>query len=83
MSPSDSLDSSSYFEKLKPYDFEPTVSHNENTDREVSSSAMQAKETEKEQRGNLDWCLCGKCKAMTTYAERLLPWEKLSLVWNS
>ena len=40
LSSSDSLDSFSNFVKLKPYDFEPTVSDNENTDGEVSSSAM-------------------------------------------
>ena len=31
-----------------PYDFEPTGSNNENTDRAVSSSAMQTKRAEKE-----------------------------------
>ena len=40
LSSSDSLDSFSNFVKLKPHDFEPTVSDNENTDGEVSSSAM-------------------------------------------
>ena len=33
---------------------------------EASSSAMQTKGAEKEQKGNLDWCLCGKCNAMST-----------------
>ena len=46
LSSSDSLDSFSNFDKLKPYDLEPTVSDNENTDREVSSLAMQTKEAE-------------------------------------
>ena len=46
LSSSDSLDSFSNFDKLKPYDFEPTVSDNENADGEVSSSAMQTKEAE-------------------------------------
>ena len=55
VSSSGSLDSFSNFDKLKPYDFEPTVSDNENTDREVSSSAMQTKEAKKQQKGNLDW----------------------------
>ena len=55
LSSSESLDSFSNFDKLKPYDFEPTVSDNENTDREVSSSAMQTKEAKKQQKGNLDW----------------------------
>ena len=76
---SDSLDSFSNFVKLKPCDFDPTVSGNENTDGEVSSSAMQAKEAEKERKGNLDWCLCGKCKAMSTNAKSLCCREKNEL----
>ena len=76
---SDSLDNFSHFIKLKPYDFEPTVSDNEDTDGEVSSSAMQTKEAEKERKGNLDWCLCGKCKAMSTNAESLCWREKNEL----
>ena len=40
LSSSDSLNTFSNFFKLKPYDFEPTVSDDENTDGEVSSSAM-------------------------------------------
>ena len=75
-SSSDSLDSFSNFDKLKPYDFEPTVSDNGNTDEEVSSSAMQTKRAEKERKGNLDCCLCGKCKAMSTNAESLCCREK-------
>ena len=27
---------------------------------------MQIKKAEKEQKGDLDWCLYGKCKAMST-----------------
>ena len=54
LSSSESLDRFSNFDKLKPYDFEPTVSDNENTDGEVSSSAMQTTEVEKERKGNLD-----------------------------
>ena len=76
LSSSDSLDSFSNFDKLKPYDFEPTVSDNENTNREVSSSAMQTKKAEKEQNRNLDWCLCGKCKAMSSNAKSLCYREK-------
>ena len=75
-SSSDSLNSFSNFDKLKPYDFESTVSDNENTDGEVSSSAMQTKEAEKERKGNLDWCLCGKYKAMSTNTESLCCREK-------
>ena len=50
LSSSDSFDSFSNFDKLKPHDFEPTVSDNENTDKEVSSSAMQTKGAEKERK---------------------------------
>ena len=32
---------------------------------------MQTKGAEKEQKGNLDWCLCGKCNAMSTNDESL------------
>ena len=78
-SSSDSLDSFLNFAKLKPCNFEPTVSDNENTDGEVSSSAMQTKEAEKERKGNLDWCLCGKCKAMSTNAESWCCHEKNEL----
>ena len=53
LSSSDSLDTFSSFVKLKPYDFEPTVSDYENTDGEVSSSATQTKKAEKERKGNL------------------------------
>ena len=42
-----SLDSFSNFDKLKPYDFERTVSDNENTGGEVLSSTMQTKELKK------------------------------------
>ena len=47
---SDSLVSSSNFIKLKPYDFELTVSDNKITYGEICSSAMQTKEAEKEQK---------------------------------
>ena len=42
-----SLDSFSNFGKLKPHDFERTVSDNENTGGEVRSSSMQTKELKK------------------------------------
>ena len=73
---SESLHSFSNFDKLKPYDFEPTVSDNENTGGEVSPSAMQTKEAEKERKANLDGCLCGKCKAMSTNTAGLCCREK-------
>ena len=42
-----SLDSFSNFDKLKPYDFERTVSDNENTGGEVRSSTIETKELKK------------------------------------
>ena len=42
-----SLDSFSNFDNLKPYDFERTVSDNENTREEIRSSIMQTKELKK------------------------------------
>ena len=81
LSSSDSLDSFSNFVKSKPYDFHPTVSDSENTDGEVSSSAMQTKEAEREPKGNLDWCLCGKCNAMSTNAESLVKFQDRTCGW--
>ena len=52
MSSSDSLDGFCNFDKLKPYDSEATVSDNENTDREVSSSVIHTKGAEKERKAN-------------------------------
>ena len=43
---------------------------------EVSSSTMQTKEAEKEAKRNVDWCFCGKCKAMSTNAESWRCQEK-------
>ena len=37
---------------------------------------MQTKRAEKERKGNLDCCLCGECKAMSTNAESLCYREK-------
>ena len=45
---SDSIDSYSKFNKLKPYEFEPTVSDNESTGGGVSSLTMQTKELRKQ-----------------------------------
>ena len=71
LSSSDSLDIFSKFYKLKPYDFETIVSDNENTNWEVSPSTIQTKEADKEQKRNLDWCLCGKYKTMSTNSKSL------------
>ena len=76
---SDSIDSFSNFVKLKPADLEPTVSDNESTVGETSSPAMQTKEAEKDRIGNLDWCLCGKSKSMSTNADSLCCHEKNEL----
>ena len=70
LSSSDSLDSFSNFDKLQQ------VTMNESTDGEVSSSTMQTKEAEKERKENLDWCLCGKCKAMSNNVESFCWREK-------
>ena len=37
---------------------------------------MQTKRAEKERKGNLDCCLCGKCKAMSTNVESLCYRDK-------
>ena len=37
---------------------------------------MQIKEAKKERKGNLDWCLCGKSKTMSTNGENLCCREK-------
>ena len=44
---SDSIDSFSKFNKLKPYEFEPIVSDNKSIGGEISSLTMQAKELRK------------------------------------
>ena len=51
LSCSDALDSFSNFDKLKPYDFEPTVSDDENTDGEVSSFSYANKGSRKRTKG--------------------------------
>ena len=76
LSSSGSLDSFFNFDKLKPYNFEPRVSDNEHTDGEVSSQLCKQKKLKKERKGNLDWCLRGKCKAMSTSADSLPCREK-------
>ena len=43
---------------------------------QTEETAMETKDAEKERKGNLDWCLCGKCKAMSTNAESLCCREK-------
>ena len=40
---------------------------------------MQTKEAEKERKRNLDWCLCGKCKVMSTNPESLCCRERNEL----
>ena len=37
---------------------------------------METKDAEKGRKRNVDWCLCGKCKAMSTNAESLCCREK-------
>ena len=79
LSSSDSLDSSSNFVKLKPYHFEPTVSDNENTDGEISSSAMQTNEVEKERKGNLDWVFVENARSCLPMLRVCAAVRKMSL----
>ena len=78
LSSSESLDCFSNLDKLKPYDFEPTVSDNENIEMEKSVLQICKQRTlkKKEQKGNLHWCLLGKYKAMSTNADSLCCREK-------
>ena len=50
LSSSDSPDSFSNFGKLKPYNFKPRVSDNENTDGEVSSQLCKQRKLKKKER---------------------------------
>ena len=50
LSSSDSPDSFSNFDKLKPYNFKPRVSDNENTDGEVSSQLCKQRKLKKKER---------------------------------
>ena len=45
------------------------------TGKSVHQLCKQSK-TEKERKGNLDCCICGKCKAMSANAESLCYREK-------
>ena len=47
---SESLDSFYNFDKLKPYNFEPTVSDNGNTDGEVCSSVCKQRKLKENER---------------------------------
>ena len=56
---------------LKPFDFEPVCSPRKD-EIVTSSDEEKHKNTssgEKLRKGNTNWCLCGKCKAMDTEAE--------------
>ena len=50
--------------KLKPYDFEPEASSSEDDNIDISNE-------EKSRIGNVDWCVCGKCRPMQTFTESL------------
>ena len=50
LSSSDSLDRFSNFVKLKPYDFDPTVSGNENTDGELVLQLCKQRKLKKNER---------------------------------
>ena len=50
--------------KLKPYDFEPLASSDENNeDEETIEDHSEVKNTN-QRKGNTSWCLCGCCKIM-------------------
>ena len=55
------------FSKLKPYDLEPVCKPSM-----FSLESELEREAEEQGRiGNTDWCQCGECKPMATYAENL------------
>ena len=62
-----------YLEKLKPYDFGPTISGDDTTDEEVSGLTNEVLETPKERKRNLHWCHCGKYKVIFINEEFVLP----------
>ena len=55
--------------KLKPYDFEPEASSSEEDNIDISND--DSSDEEKSRIGNVDWCVCGKCRPMQTFTERL------------
>lgn len=61
----ESEDSVVDLDSLKPYEFEPTIEYHS------SSSGNEEEEKEHYRAGNMDWCMCGKCKAMENETESL------------
>ena len=60
--------------KLKPYDWEPRRSVVELEKIEQNSSENENSsdvDNENSRIGNIDWCHCGLCRPMETYAESL------------
>ena len=55
--------------KLKPYDFEPEASSSEEDNIDISND--DSSDEEKSRIGNVDWCVCGKCRPMQTFTESL------------
>ena len=55
--------------KLKPYDFEPEASSNEEDNIDISND--DSSDEEKSRIGNVDWCVCGKCRPVQTFTESL------------
>ena len=80
LSSSDSLDSFSNFDKLKPYNFEPTISDNE-TEKSVPQLCKQRwKRMKGKSRLVSLWKMQGHVYQCW---ELVLPWEKWTLGWNS
>ena len=58
---------------LKPFDFEPEISLEEQQQMPNDSSESDSNESPDEECriGNTDWCKCGCCQPMQTYTESL------------
>lgn len=60
------------FSKLKPYEFEPILSSDEESDSDKGEEEEeQRKEIVQERTGKKDWCLCDCCEVMESEIESL------------
>ena len=81
LSSSDSLDSFSNFDKLKPYNFDSIVSDNR---RRSQFSSYANKRSWKRTKGKFRLVYLWKMQSHVYQCrEFVLPWEKWSLGWNS
>lgn len=71
----ESISDESMPDGLRPFDFEPVCSAQELSCSEDEVSERENDDTNKNEqkprKGNIDWCLCGGCKAMETEIESL------------